>query len=147
MFKINPYLNFDGNCEEAFTFYHSVFGGELNEAMRWGDNPECEAFSDADKAKVMHIALPFGDGHWLMGSDHVTGSPQEFIQGNNFMISLHPETLEECNRIFDGLSDGGTVFMPLAPSFWGAIFGCFRDKFGVSWMIESESALKEWKSE
>ncbi len=147
MFKVNPYLSFNGNTEEAFDFYRSVFGGELQGPMRWGDNPECSAFSEADKNKVMHISLPFGDGNSLMGSDHIDGGPQKFAQGNNYMIAVHPDSLAECRRLFDGLSAGGTVFMPLSPAFWGAVFGCFVDKFGVSWMIESEAATKEWTEE
>lgn len=147
MFKVNPYLNFDGNAEEAFKFYQSVFGGEIEGPMRWGDNQDCASFSDDDKAKVMHISLPIGDGNSLMGSDHVSGGPYEFVKGNNFTIALHPETLDECRSLFDGLSAGGNVFMPLAPSFWGAIFGCFADKFGVNWMIESGPAAAEWTEE
>ncbi len=148
MFKVNPYLSFDGNAEEAFIFYRSVFGGELDGPMRWGDNEHCSAFSDEEKAKVMHISLPFGDGNSLMGADHIEGGPAgKFQKGNNFMIAIHPDSLAECRRLFDGLSEGGTVSMPLAPSFWGAVFGCFTDKFGINWMVESEAAAKEWTEE
>lgn len=137
MMKVNPYLSFNGNCEEAFEFYRGVFGGDFDGLMRWKDNPECESFSEADKEKVMHVALPIGDQTILMGADHVGGPGGSFQAGNNFMIALHPDTRAECDRVFDGLSSGGNVIMPLSPAFWGSIFGCFTDKFGVNWMVES----------
>lgn len=147
MFKVNVNLSFDGNAEEAFKFYQSVFGGELQGPMRWSENPQCEDFTEADKKKVMHVQLPVGDGNTLMGADYVAFGPDKYEKGNNFTIALQPDNLAECKKLFDGLSEGGQVIMPLGPMFWGAVFGCFKDKFGIGWMIESEKAYEEWPKE
>jgi PhnB protein len=132
--QMNPYLNFDGNAEEAFKFYKSVFGGEFAVVMRFGDNPECGEIADADKQRVMHIALPVDGGGMLMASDTLPSLGQKLDKGNNFYISLSPESKDEADRIFGGLADGGSVEMPMSDMFWG-YFGCFRDKFGVGWML------------
>lgn len=132
--QMNPYLNFDGNAEEAFNFYKSVFGGEFATVMRFGDNPECGEITDADKQRLMHIALPVDGGGMLMASDTLPSMGQKLDQGNNFYISLSPESRDEADRIFGGLSDGGAVEMPMTDMFWG-YFGCFRDKFGIGWML------------
>jgi PhnB protein len=131
--QMNPYLNFNGNSEEAFNFYKSVFGGDFAVVMRFGDNPQCGEISDADKHRIMHIALPV-DGGMLMASDALESFGQKLNAGNNFYISLSPETRDEADRLFAGLSDGGTVEMPMADMFWG-YFGCFADRFGVQWML------------
>jgi PhnB protein len=134
MTQLNPYLSFDGNAEAAMNFYGSVFGSELAAVMRWGDNPQCESFSDADKNKVMHTALPVGDS-MIMASDFVGMPGQEYTAGNNFSIAISPDSREDADRLFAGLSEGGTVSMPMTDMFWGGYFGSFTDKFGVQWLI------------
>ena len=131
--QMNPYLNFDGNAEQAFNFYKSVFGGEFAAVMRFGDNPLCSAMAEDDKQKIMHIALPIDSGV-LMASDAVESMGKKLTQGNNVYVSLAPETREDADRIFGGLSDGGKVEMAMTEMFWG-YFGSFTDKFGVQWML------------
>jgi PhnB protein len=131
---MNPYLNFDGNSEEAFNFYKSVFGGDFAVVMRFGDNPQCGEMAEEDKNRIMHIALPIDGGGMLMATDALESMGQKLNVGNNFYISLSPPTREDADRIFNGLSDGGKVEMPMADMFWG-YFGSFTDKFGVQWML------------
>ena len=132
--QMNPYLNFNGNAEEAFNFYKSVFGGEFLTVMRFGDNPQCDQMAETDKNKLLHIALPIDGGGMLMASDTVESMGQTLNQGNNVYISLSPETRDDADRIFGGLSDGGNVEMPMGEMFWG-YFGSFTDKFGIRWML------------
>ena len=132
--QMNPYLNFDGNTEEAFNFYKSVFGGDFAVVMRFGDNPQCDQMAEDDKNRIMHIALPIDGGGMLMATDALESVGQKLNVGNNFYISLSPSTREDADRIFNGLSDGGKVEMPMAEMFWG-YFGSFTDKFGVQWML------------
>jgi PhnB protein len=139
MTKVNPYISFNGNAEEAFTFYKSVFGGDFETVMRWGDNPQCAEMSDADKNKVMHIAINVGDSV-IMGSDHVGGPDGEpFKPGNNFTIAIAPDGRGDADRLFAGLSAGGRVFMPMTDMFWGGYFGSFSDKFGIRWLINQNN--------
>ncbi len=136
MATINPYLTFNGNAEEAFNFYKSVFGGEfMGEVNRFKDMPDSENLSAEDGDKVMHVALPIGNGSTLMASDTIEAMGQPFKPGNNFTISIHPENAEEANRLFNGLSAGGQVSMPLEKTFWAELFGQFTDKFGIQWMV------------
>lgn len=135
MTTVNPYLNFNGNTEEAFDFYKSVFGGEYLAVMRFRDNPQCAQWSEADKERIMHIALPIGNGTILMATDSLESLGQKLTFGNNFYIALAPESKEEAERLFNGLSDGGKVEMPLQDMFWGALYGSFSDRFGVHWMV------------
>jgi PhnB protein len=132
--QVNPYLNFNGNSEEAFNFYKSVFGGEFATVMRFKDNPQCGDLTEADKERIMHIALPLNGGGMLMASDALESFGQKLNAGNNFYISLSPASREEADRLFAGLSDGGNVEMPMSDMFWG-YFGCFADRFGVQWML------------
>jgi PhnB protein len=135
MSKLNPYLNFGGNAEEAFNFYKSVFGGEFSSVVRFGDMPmEGAPVSDADKNKIMHMALPIGDD-LLMASDALESFGQTVTAGNNSYISVHPETKEEADRLFAGLSEGAEIEMPIADQMWGDYFGSLKDKFGVGWMV------------
>ena len=138
MTQLNPYLTFNGQTEEAFKFYQSIFGGEIRGPMRWADNPQCGEFSDADKNKVMHIALPVGDSI-IMGSDFVGGMGQEFAEGNNFTVAISPDSREDADRLFAGLSDGGKAAMPMQDAFWGGYFGALTDKFGIPWMINFDA--------
>ena len=141
MARLNPYLHFDGNTEEVFNFYRSVFGGEFAMVKRFGEVPGCDdmpegsKISASDKEKIMHIALPLGDENVLMGTDRLESMRHEMIKGNDFSLSLSADSREEADRIFAGLADGGKVEMPLADAFWGAYFGMLEDKFGVSWMV------------
>lgn len=133
--KVNPYLNFDGNAEEAFLFYRSVFGGEFTAVMKMDTAPGGEKFSEAEKDRIMHIGLPIGKDIVLMASDILPSMGHTLNQGNNLYISLHPESREEADRLFNGLSKGGEVEMPMEDQFWGDYFGSFTDKFGVKWMV------------
>jgi|SRR5690606_23178217 len=137
---INPYLNFNGNTEEAFEFYRSVFGGDFvgGGIMRFKDNPGCDEgppLSDEDKGKVMHVCLPIGNGHYLMGTDSLESMGQKVSMGDNFSINVGPDSKDEADRIFNGLSSGGTVIMPIQDMFWGDYWGLLKDKFGVQWMV------------
>lgn len=134
MAAVNPYLNFAGNTEEAFNFYKSVFGGEFAALMRFKDNQECGAMSESDKERIMHIALPIGNGSVLMATDSLESMGQKLTVGNNFYIALAPDSKEEADRLFNGLSEGGKIEMPLQEMSWG-YFGSFADKFGVQWLV------------
>ncbi len=136
MATIYTYLSFMGNTEKAFNFYKSVFGGEfVGEIRRFGDIPDNELMSETDKRKVMHVGLPIGPGNFLMGTDALESMGQSLTFGNNYYISISPESKEEAIKLFNGLSSGGTVTSPLEDTFWGAYFGTFTDKFGVQWMV------------
>jgi PhnB protein len=135
MTSINPYLNFPGNTEEAFNFYKSVFGGEFTSLQRFKDTPEAGRVPDNEKEKIMHIALPIGNGNILMATDALESMGHKLTLGNNIQITINPESKEEGERIFNGLSAGGKVEMPLQDTFWGAYFGMLTDRFGVKWMV------------
>ncbi|MCA9837341.1 MAG: VOC family protein [Trueperaceae bacterium] len=135
MATINPYLNFNLEAEAAFTFYKSVFGGEFSTFQRFKEVPGMgDNLSDAEKEGLMHVALPI-EGSVLMGSDVLPSRGHPKAEGNNFYISLQADSKEEADKLFNGLSAGGTVEMPLQDTFWNAYFGMFQDKFGVRWMI------------
>ncbi|QED36917.1 VOC family protein [Antarcticibacterium arcticum] len=136
MAKINPYLNFNGTAEEAFKFYHSVFGGELSEIHRFKDMPDADKITSKEQNKVMHVSLPIGNGNVLMGSDILESMSPDFKQGNNFYISINTESREESDQIFNALANGGIIEMELQQTFWGSYFGMLRDKFGINWMID-----------
>jgi len=136
MAAVNPYLIFNGNCEEAFLFYKSVFGGEFPYIGKFKDMPVGEnspQLSDEDANRVMHVSLPIGNTI-LMGSDSNEQSG-DVAFGSNVSISINTESVAEADRIFNGLSAGGNPFMPMNKTFWGAYFGMFVDKFGVHWMV------------
>ncbi len=135
MASIHSYLNFAGTTEEAFNFYQSVFGGEFRVMQRFKDMGQGENMSEADGEKIMHVALPVGQNSVLMGSDSLAGFGPPLQTGNNLSISLDTESEEEAKRLFDGLSAGGQVTMPMEKTFWNAYFGMFTDKFGVNWMV------------
>ena len=131
---LNPYLNFDGNAEEAFCFYQTVFGGELF-IQKMSDAPGTENLPEEEKNRTMHVGLPIGNGQFLMASDCLPSQGHVLKQGNNNYISITPDSREEADRIFNELSVGGIIEMPMADMFWGDYFGSFVDKFGVCWMI------------
>jgi PhnB protein len=133
MAMINPYLNFMGNTEEAFNFYQSVLGGELF-IQRFKDTPHGENMSAEDKEKIMHVSLPIG-ANTLMGTDCLESMGQTLTFGNNFSLTICPDSIADTHRVFTALGEGGKVQMPLENQFWGALFGMLVDKFGVQWMI------------
>jgi len=137
--KLNPYLNFNGNAEEAFRFYQSVFGGELV-VMKMGDTPGAENLSEAERNMAMHVSIPIGSGQFLMASDCTGQAGVQLQFGNNNYIAVSPDSRDEADRLFNGLSSGGMVEMPMADMFWGDYFGSFKDKYGVYWMIIFENA-------
>jgi PhnB protein len=133
--KLNIYLNFAGDTEAAFEFYRSVLGGEFTSVVRFKDMPmEGVTIPPAEQDKIMHIGLPVGDNS-LMATDTLATLGQELTMGNNFYISIHPDSKEEADRIFGALSAGGAVEMPMADQPWGDYYGSFEDKFGVHWMV------------
>lgn len=141
----NVYLTFNGNCEEAFNFYRSVLGGEFGYMGRFKDMPPYEGSKPmpAEYAdKIMHVSLPIGKETVLMGSDTGGEWAPDFLQGNNFSISLKVDSIEEADRLFNGLSNSGRVTMPMNKTFWGDYFGMFTDKFGVNWMISFNEGQK-----
>lgn len=139
MATINSYLNFNGNTEEAFNFYKSVFGGEFVTLQKFKDAPDADKCPEGDLEKIMHVALPIGH-NVLMGTDVSERMPKVHI-GNNFAISVSPSSEEETHKIFDGLSAGGQITMPLGKMFWGALFGMFTDKFGIQWMVNYDANM------
>jgi len=138
MTTVNVYLNFKGNCEEAFNFYKSVFGGEFPYIGRFKDMPPQEGMPPLTKEMenmIMHVSLAISKETMLMGSDTGGEWAPGFLQGNNFSISINTDSKEEADRLFNGLSAGGKVIMPQSDTFWGDYFGMFTDKFGINWMV------------
>lgn len=140
MATINPYLNFMGNTEEAFTFYKSVFGGEFLALQRFKDMPDADKLSPEDREKIMHVALPIGKGSILMATDMLESMGQSLTPGNNISISIKADIVEEAEELFHGLSAGGQITMPLEKVFWGDYFGMLTDKFGIQWMVSHSPA-------
>ena len=138
---INPWVNFNGNAEEAFTFYKSVFGGEFTKVIRFKDLANSEyPVAEKEQNKIMLITLPIGNSNMLMANDvpEIMGKVNE--NENRSKISISTETKEEADKLFNGLSAGGTVEMPMGNSPWGTYFSMFRDKYGIEWTIEFSPA-------
>jgi len=145
MFKLNPYLNFNGNAEAAFLFYKSVFGGEFEGLHRFSDAPDTPgmaALPESDKSKIMHVVLPIGNGMLLMGTDVLSSMGRPPVSGDNISLSLAPDSEAETRRLYEALSAGGTIEVPLEAMFWGALFGMVTDKFGIKWMVNFEKEKK-----
>ncbi|TGD58053.1 VOC family protein [Flavobacterium humi] len=144
MATVNAYLTFNGNCEEAFLFYKSVFGGEFPYIGRYKDMPETETghCPPEEGEKIMHVSLPISKETILMGSDSSESFGQATVMGNNISLSINTDTEEEATRLFNALSAGGTIKMPLDKTFWGAYFGMFTDKFGIHWMVNYDYQQK-----
>lgn len=142
MARINPHINFNGNAEEAFTFYKSVFGGEFAKIIRFKDmsSPEFPV-AENEANKIMHIALPIGK-NVLMGNDvpEILGQVNE--NENRYKISISAGSCEEADQLFNGLSAGGQVECPMMDSPWGSYFGMFRDKYGIEWMVDFDPKYK-----
>jgi len=139
MATVNPYLIFNGNCEAAFLFYQSVFGGEFPYLGRFGemppsDDPNCPPPTAEEANRIMHVSLPISKETILMGSDS-TSQSGDVIVGTNISVSINTDSRKEADKLFNGLSADGTIIMPMTDTFWGAYFGMFTDKFGVSWMV------------
>lgn len=130
--QINAYLVFNGNCEEAFKFYARCLRAELPMLQRFGDTPGCEGMPASQRDKIMHVRLQAGD-QVLMASDNHPEHPYDGVKGCSIALSV--DEPEEADRIFDELSDGGTVVMPMQETFWAKRFGMLTDRFGVPWMI------------
>ncbi len=145
MARINPHINFNGNAEEAFTFYKSVFGGEFAKIMRFKDlsSPEFPV-AEKEANKIMHIALPIGKSI-LMANDvpEIMGRTNE--NENRSKIVISAESKEEAGKLFNGLSAGGQIEMPITDSPWGSYFGMFRDKYGIEWMVDFDSKYNDQK--
>lgn len=141
MALINPYIHFNGNTEEAFNFYKSVFGGEFVNIVRFKDMGEHYPVEKKDENKIAHIALPIGT-NVLMANDvpESMGSVNE--NENRSKISIGAESKEEADRLYNGLSAGGTIEMPIDDSPWGSYFGMFRDKYGIEWMVDYDPKHK-----
>ncbi len=135
MAAFNPYLNFNGNTEEAFNFYKSVFGGEFAMIMRFRDAPGNENMPPEVLDKIMHIALPIGNGNMLMATDSLESLGQKLVTGNNHYLCISPSSKEEADEIYAKLSVNGKIEMPIQDTFWGAYYGAFADQFGIQWMI------------
>ncbi|HWJ91499.1 MAG TPA: VOC family protein [Flavisolibacter sp.] len=135
MALINPYIHFNGNAEEAFTFYKSVFGGEFAKITRYKDLSSAEyPVAESDANRLMHIALPVGR-NVLMGSDVLEIMGRVTENDNRNTISISAESREEADRLFSGLSEGGKIEMPIADGPLGSYFGMFADKYGIQWMV------------
>ena len=137
MASINPHINFNGNAEEAFNFYKSVFGGDFVKVVRFKDLASPEMPIDKkEENKIMHIALPIGKHSLLMANDVPEFLGRTNENENRSKIVISAETKEDADKLFNGLSSGGTVEMPIADSPWGSYFGMFRDKYGIEWMVD-----------
>lgn len=143
MATVNVYLIFNGNCAEAFHFYKNAFGGDFEMISTFGEMPpqEGQVLSVEDKAKIMHVKFPISAETVLYGSDSLTPE-QQVTFGNNFSISINTDSKAEAENLFDKLSEGGNVMMPLQDTFWGAFFGMWTDKFGVNWMVNHDDPDK-----
>jgi PhnB protein len=139
MARVSSYVNFQGNAEEAFNFYKSVFKTDfINGIKRFGDlpaDPNHPPMAASVKKMVLHVELPLLGGHILMGTDAPKEMGFTLTQGNNMHIQLEPDSREEAKRLFDELSMGGKVEMPIQDMFWGAYYGNFTDKYGINWII------------
>lgn len=138
MATVNAYLTFEGNCEAAFNFYRSAFGGEFKDFNRFGEMPPQEgmpASTGEMDNRIMHVSLPISAETLLMGSDTMPGMAPDLTVGNNFSISIGVNSKEEADKLCEALSTGGKVNMPLEVTFWGAYFGMWTDKFGINWMV------------
>lgn len=132
--QVQPYLNFDGRCEEAIEFYRKALGAEVAALMRFGESPEpCPGMPPGTEKKVMHSMFRVGETMVMASDCHCKGQPK--FEG--ISLALSPKTVDAAEKLFKGLSDGGAVQLPLGKTFWSPAFGVVTDKFGVSWMIST----------
>lgn len=137
MALLNPYLHFDGNCEEAFQLYKSVFGGDFESLSRFKDTPQGPPFEKEEENNIMHVSLRVGPTSLLMGSDRPCTAGKGTV-GDNVTVSISVDSEAEADRVFNALKEGGKVFMPMDKTFWGAYFGMLTDRVGVNWMVSYE---------
>ncbi|MGB4844677.1 MAG: VOC family protein [Ferruginibacter sp.] len=144
MATINPYLTFNGNCEDAFNFYKSVFGGEFGYMGRFKEMPPTDGMNvpEAEGNKIMHVSLPISKETILMGSDTSAAFGQTANPGTNFSISITAGSKAEADKLFNAVAAGGNITMPLADTFWGSYFGMCTDKFGIAWMMSYDEPKK-----
>ncbi len=145
MASLHAYLNFNGNCEEAFKFYQTVFDTRLLAVYRFGEMPANDAMppvSDEDKQKIMHTALKINDNTLLMGSDCIEAFGQKATYGTGTALMLDVQSIDEAEKLYNSLSQGGEIEMPLAEQDWAERYAAFRDKFGIGWMINYEGNKK-----
>jgi PhnB protein len=137
MEKLNPCLTFPGNCEEAFNFYKSVFGGEFLSLGRFSDIPSDEGviIPEYKMNKIMHIALPVGSQTILLGNDSYDEWSPAVVAGNNVSLSISAKTKADADRFFKGLAADGKIVMQIGDVFWGSYYGMCTDKFGVNWSV------------
>jgi PhnB protein len=133
--KLNPYLSFDGQCEEAFEFYARCLGGKIEAMMRYGESPMAEHVPPQRHERILHALLVVGD-QVLMGAD----VPGRYGKPQGFSVSLQIDDPDEAERIFNALSENGTVTMPLERTFWAERFGMLVDRFGIPWMVNCDTA-------
>lgn len=138
---VNPYLTFKGNCEQAFNFYKSVFGGDFGFIGRYKDTPttDRQTFATENDESIMHISLRISDETTLMGCDSSEAYGQETLFGNNISLNVNTDSKSKADQLFAGLSAGGQIKMPMNDTFWGAYFGMLTDKFGIHWIVNCES--------
>ena len=134
--QVQPYLFFDGRCDEAIAFYKKALGAEVAMLMRWKDSPDKSMATPANADKVMHSSLKIGDTRVMASDGRNTGVPK--FEG--FALSLNAKDEADADRMFSALVDGGAVTMPMSKTFFSPRFGMCRDKFGVQWMIIVEKA-------
>lgn len=135
MATINPYLTFKDNCEKAFNFYKNIFGGEFDYIGRFKDMPSEKPMQEDEGNKIMHVSLTIGKHTRLMGSDSSKEYAEATVNGNNFSISITADSKDEADGLFNSLSKGGKITMPMETTFWGSYFGMLTDKFGINWMM------------
>ena len=139
MAQINPHINFNGNAEEAFTFYKSAFGGEFTKIVRFKDLASADfPVAEKEENKIMHIALRIGEHSLLMANDvpEIMGKTNE--NENRSKIVISADSKQQADKLFSGLAAGGQIEAPIGDSPWGTYFGCFRDKYGIEWIVEFE---------
>ena len=142
MRAINPWINFNGNAEEAFTFYKSVFGGEFTKIVRFKElASEDFQIPENEANKIMYIGLPIGKQNMLIANDVPEFMGKVNEQENRSKIAVSAESREEADKIFNGLSAGGEVEGPIGDSPWGTYAGMFRDKYGIEWIVEFDQSL------
>lgn len=140
------YLYFTGQCEEAFNFYKRAIGGEITVMSRFKEmptGPDQPVLPEIYADQIMHVTLTLGDDINIMGSDQPEGFGPPHLIGTNFSISLGTESREETDKVFQALSEEGTVTMPLADTFWGSYFGMCTDRYGVNWMVSFDTQSTE----
>ena len=146
MSSVHIYLTFDGNCEEAFSMYRSIFGGDYASISRFGEMPPQEGMPPVPEdqlEKIMHVSLPIGEHSLLMGSDTGGDWGKKHQPGNNFSISVDADSKEQADQYFSKLAEGGQVIMGINNTFWGSYFGMLTDRFGISWMVSFDTSNKK----